>query len=188
MSVSLNTMRTAASQLRSQHLQVNCAALARLVGLPRRTLSDTLNLHKPRLKQEIGVECCKGTSWRQPQFYHLYETAARTICEGGVLPTPSSLATQLGWRLKRVQRYLHLHPKLAKRLNLYTEYEAQMWRAARTLLSRGERVTRLGLADEMNCSYQTILKVIRGRPTFTQDLGMCRAPRCSGVGKRLHKK
>jgi uncharacterized protein (DUF2132 family) len=188
MSISLNAMRTAASQLRSQHYQVNCAALARLVGLPRRTLSDTLNLHKPRLKQELGVERCKGTSWRQPQFYHLYETAAQSICEGGVLPTSSSLAAQLGWRLKRVQRYLHLHPKLAKRLHLYTEYEAQMWTAARALLARGERVTRLALADEMSCSYQNVLKIIKGRPGFVSDLGICRAPRCSGVGRRLHKK
>lgn len=188
MGVSLGRVRIAASQLRLEHKQVNCAELACLVKLPYCTLSDTLSHHKPRFKQALRVERCRGSSWKQPQLYRQYETAARAIRDKGVLPSLSTLATHLKWRLKRVQKYLQSHPDLAERLHLYTEYEAQMWQAARAMLSRGEHVTRLGLADEMRCAYQTVQRVLRGRSSFLKDLGICRAPRCSGVGKRVHNK
>lgn len=188
MSVSLSSLRNAASQLRSGGYEVNCAALARSVGKNRRTLSDFLNVYNPHFKQALGVERGRGAAQPQAQHYSVYETAALAIREEGLLPCPSNLAARVGFSRKLVHRHLREYSDLAKRLCLYTEHEAQMWCAARVILSRGEQVTRLGLATEMNCAYQTVQKALKSRPSLVRHLALCRAPRCSGVGKRVHTK
>ena len=62
---------------------------------------------------------------------------------------------------------------VAQTIGIYTEISA-LPKTTHPCISRGERVTRLGLTYEMGCSYQTILLMSKWRPTFAEDLGLCR--------------
>ncbi len=184
--VCIARIRKMADSLRGQGAVLNCAALARECGVDRRFLSRYLTKENPELREELGVIRSRGTDWHSAERFHAYLHAVEAIRKEGDLPSFSTLAVMLRWRRKRVIRYLREHPALTESLGLYSDDEALMFRSARNILARGERVTRLGLADEMGCSYQTVLRVLRARPDWLEDLGICRAERNSGVSLRLY--
>ena len=184
--VCIARLRKSAEFLRNQGAVLNCATLARTCGVDRRFLSRYLAETNPELRLELGVIRSSGTGWRSRGLRGSYLNAASEIREEGNLPCYAALAEKLRWRRKRVIRYLREHEALATALQLYTDDEALMVSSARTILARGERVTRLGLADEMDRSYQTVLRILRARPKWEEDLGICRAERGSGVFKRLY--
>jgi uncharacterized protein (DUF2132 family) len=169
---------------------VNCTTLARLCDMDRRVLSHVINETMPELRDELRIVRSRGTDWKRDEVFRTYRRAARKVREDGDLPCHRFLAAKLNWRLKRVQRYLAKHPKLASQLDLYSDDEALMWRSARAILARDERVTRLGLADEMDRSYVTVMRILRARPKWVGELCIVRAKRGSGVRNRLypHKK
>ncbi len=180
--VCIARLRKSAEFLRAQGAVLNCATLARKCGVDRRFLSRYLAETNPELRLELGVIRSRGTGW----FRGFYLSAASEIRKEGNLPCYATLAEKLRWPRKRVIRYLREHEELAATLRLHTDDEALMVSSARIILARGERVTRLGLADEMDRSYQTVLRILRAQPRWEEDLGVCRAGRGSGVFKRLH--
>ncbi|MGH2507212.1 MAG: hypothetical protein ACRDHZ_07365 [Ktedonobacteraceae bacterium] len=186
--ISVERIRRAAESLRTEGVILHCANLARRVGADRRFLCRYLDETRPELREELGIKRSRGTDWRSPTLFTAYINAAREVRENGDLPCYLTLSAKLKWRRKRVIRYLREHPELSEWIMLYSDDEALLHHSARIILARGERVTRLGLADEIKRGYQTVLRVLKAHPEWVEDLGICRARRNSGVWKRLYPK
>lgn len=170
----------------NEELVPNCTNLARAAGVNRRLLSHALNDKWPSLGQELNIVRSKGSDWKQKKVFKLYRDAGMKIRGEGDLPCFKLLAEKLGYRRKRVIKYLAQHPKLAEDLCLYDDDESLMWRSARAILQRNEEVTRLKLADEMDRSYGTVMRILKTRPKWVDELCIVRAGRNSGVRKRLY--
>ncbi len=186
--VRIQGIREAAQALHIEGRVLNCTNVAQRCQISRRKLSYLVNETMPDLKEELQIVRSRGEDWRQRDIFAAYKRAAVLVQEEGNLPTRRLLADKLTLSLGQVQRYLRKHHQLADSLSLYTEDEALLWKSARTILNRGDRVTRMALADEMGRSYTTVGVILKARPKWIEDLGVCRDRYASGVWKRLYPK
>ncbi len=194
MEISFEVLSKAVEELQQKDEHVNCTSLARHCRVPYSTMFHRLHTQFPELKEKLGIHRVRGRTHEQRKLFKIYVEAAEAISEEGELPSISSLSARLGWLRKRVRWYLEAHPTLARSLCIHSELEWRVWNACRALRDRGEKITRLAIAQEMrsyrktskHAGYRTIVAFLKKNPIYFEVFDIEKAEQGSGVALQVH--
>lgn len=172
--IPLESVARVATKLQKRRIHTNIAAIARFMNVPRRTLADHLKDDR-ELMAQLGIERCTGKSWMTNDIHAQYRRAARAIKKAGGLPSVLSLSQALGFRRKRIVRYLREHRALALQLGIVDDYAGLVFQAGSDMLNAEVPVTRTALAAQAGICYAKLAKVLKTHPEFVKRLKISRA-------------
>ena len=185
--VSVEQIREIALELKAGGVEPNVAQIARRM---RKTTGHVRWLVFNKYQGyglEKNVMVSKKYASKKAETFALLRKSSQEIRENGCVVSPHTLSQKIGWKRRRLIEYLSDHPLLAQQLVLDTDIAAKIWNEARNILSSGEAVTRLGLAEKTGHCYSKVNTVLNANPDWIKELGVVRAPYGSGVHKKLHK-